>query len=85
LRGSRTRDEAIQNRAPAIVQLMENFTGTSKEDIERTIPYVDPKDGIDASSIDTQIAWYKSRSLIKSDIKAADIIDTRYAILIPTP
>lgn len=28
---------------------------------------------------------YKSQNLIKSDIKAADIIDTRYAILIPTP
>jgi len=71
--------------APAMLKLMEDFTGTSKGEIERTIPYVDPKGAIDATSIDTQIAWYKSQNLIKSDVKASDIIDTRYAILLPTP
>ncbi|HEX4194614.1 MAG TPA: ABC transporter substrate-binding protein [Stellaceae bacterium] len=71
--------------APAMVKLMEDFTGTSSDEIERTIPYVAPEGAIDAHSIDTQIAWYKSQNLIKSDIKAADIIDTRYAILLPTP
>jgi len=68
-----------------MVALMEDFTGTSKEEIERTIPYVDPNGGIAPDSIDTQIAWYKSQNLIESDVKAADIIDTRYAILIPNP
>ena len=71
--------------APAMLKLMEDFTGTSKEEIERTIPYVDPKRGVASDSIDTQITWYKSQDLIKNDIKAADIIDTRYAILIPNP
>jgi NitT/TauT family transport system substrate-binding protein len=71
--------------APAMIKLMEDFTGSSKAEIERTIPYVAPEGAIDAHSIDTQIAWYKSQNLIKSDIKAADIIDTRYAILLPSP
>ncbi len=44
-----------------------------------------PAGAIDANSIDTQIAWYKSQNPIKSDIKSADIIDARYAILIPNP
>jgi NitT/TauT family transport system substrate-binding protein len=67
--------------APAMLKMMQEFTGTSKEEIERTIPYVDPEGRIDASSIDTQIAWYRSQTLIKSDIKSADIVDTRYALL----
>jgi hypothetical protein len=71
--------------APAMLKLTEDFTGSSKEEIERTIPYVDPKGGIAPDSIDSQITWYKSQNLIKSDIKAADIIDTHYAILIPNP
>jgi NitT/TauT family transport system substrate-binding protein len=67
--------------APAMLKMMQEFTGTSKEEIERTIPYVDPEGRIDSSSIDTQIAWYRSQNLIKSDIKSADIVDTRYALL----
>jgi NitT/TauT family transport system substrate-binding protein len=80
-----TADEKRQDSAtaPAMVKLMEDFTGTSKEEIERTIPYVAPEGAIDAGSIDTQIAWYRSQNLIKSDVKAADIIDTRYALLLP--
>jgi NitT/TauT family transport system substrate-binding protein len=69
--------------APAMLKLMEAFTSTSEEEIERTIPYVDPQGGIAPDSIDTQIAWYRSQNLIKSDIKAADIIDTHYALLTP--
>jgi NitT/TauT family transport system substrate-binding protein len=67
--------------APAMLKMMQEFTGISKEEIERTIPYVDPEGRIDSSSIDTQIAWYRSQNLIKSDIKSADIVDTRYALL----
>ncbi|HEY1505839.1 MAG TPA: ABC transporter substrate-binding protein [Stellaceae bacterium] len=69
--------------APAMLKLMEDFTGTSQAEIERTMPYMAPDGAIDAGSIDTQIAWYKSQNLIKSDVKAADIIDIRYATLIP--
>ena len=71
--------------APAMLELMEKFTGTSEDEIERTIPFVDPEGRIDAHSIDTQIAWYKSQNLIKSDVKAADIIDTHYATLVSHP
>ena len=39
-----------------MVALMEDFTGTSKEEIERTIPYVDPNGGIAPDSIDTRYA-----------------------------
>jgi hypothetical protein len=49
------------------------------------MPYMAAGGAIDAHSIDMQIAWYKSQNLIKSDVKAADIIDTRYATLTPHP
>lgn len=70
---------------PAMLKLMEDFTGTAPAEIERTIPYTDPDGRIDESSIATQIDWYKSQNLVKVDIKAGDIIDTRYAQLIPHP
>ena len=71
--------------APAMLTLMQQFTGSSKEEIERTIPYVDPEGRIEPHSIDTQIAWYKSQNLVKADIKSSDIVDTRYAVLKPRP
>jgi NitT/TauT family transport system substrate-binding protein len=69
--------------APALLKLMGDFTAIPQDEIRRTLPYMAPGAGIDTTSIDTQIAWYKSQNLIKSDVKAADIIDTRYATLIP--
>jgi NitT/TauT family transport system substrate-binding protein len=70
--------------APAVLKLMEDFTGTSQEEIERTMPYMTEQGAIDTKSIGAQIAWYKSQNLIKTDVKTADIIDMRYALILPT-
>jgi NitT/TauT family transport system substrate-binding protein len=66
--------------APAMLALMSNFTGVAPEEIERAIPYIDPDGRIDAASVAGQIAWYKSQNLLKGDIKAEDLIDSRYAL-----
>ncbi len=59
-------DDKRQNgpTAPAMLKLMEDFTGTSQAEIERTMPYMAAEGRIDTSSIDTQIAWYR---IAKSD------------------
>jgi NitT/TauT family transport system substrate-binding protein len=71
--------------APAIIKLMEDFTGASEAEIERTIPFLDPDGRVDVASISAQLAWYKSQNLVKGDIKAEDIVDTRYAVVMPPP
>jgi NitT/TauT family transport system substrate-binding protein len=70
--------------APTILAIMANFTGLAPQEIDDTIPYLEPEGRIDASSIASQIAWYKAQNLLKADVKAEDIIDRRYAALTPS-
>jgi len=72
-----------QAGAPAMLDLMTQFTGASKDDIEKATPYVDPQGRIDIAEIKSQIAWYTSQGLIKSKVDADTLIDKRYAIPLP--
>jgi NitT/TauT family transport system substrate-binding protein len=71
--------------APAILDIMAKFTGAPAAQIAKTIAYVEPEGRIDKNSIIDQIAWYKSQNLLKANVTAEDIIDMRYATLIPHP
>jgi NitT/TauT family transport system substrate-binding protein len=71
--------------APTVIKEMEAFTGADAEEIERTIPFLDPDGRVDVASISAQLEWYKSQNLMKGQLKAEDIVDTRYAILLPHP
>jgi NitT/TauT family transport system substrate-binding protein len=71
--------------APAMIKEMEAFTGAAAEEIERTIPFLDPDGRVDVASIAAQLDWYKSQNLVKGTIKAEDIVDARYAIIMPPP
>jgi NitT/TauT family transport system substrate-binding protein len=66
--------------APEILALMSRFTGVAPDDIARAIPYVDAEGRIDATSVARQIAWYKSQNLLKGEINAQELIDSRYAL-----
>lgn len=66
--------------APAMLQLMADFTGVPVAQIAGAIPYMDPEGRIDAANVARQIAWYKSQNLLKGDIKAEELIDSRYAL-----
>ncbi len=66
--------------APAILAIMSRFTGVPEADIARVIPYIDPEGRIDVDSVARQIAWYKSQNLLKGDINAEELIDSRYAL-----
>jgi NitT/TauT family transport system substrate-binding protein len=71
--------------APAILDIMSKFTGAPAATIAKTIAYVEPQGRIDKNSIIDQIAWYKSQNLLKANVAADDIIDMRYATLVPHP
>jgi NitT/TauT family transport system substrate-binding protein len=69
--------------APAILDIMAKFTGAPAAVISKTIAYVEPQGRIDKDSIVDQIAWYKSQNLLKANVTADEIIDMRYATLMP--
>lgn len=69
--------------APAVLDIMAKFIGVPAEQIAKTIAYVEPEGRIDKASIVDQIAWYKSQNLLKANVTAAEIIDMRYATLMP--
>lgn len=69
--------------APAIMAILAKFTGTTPEDIDRATPYIDGQGRIDTADIERQIAWYQSQNLLKGEVKADALIDSRYAIALP--
>ena len=72
-----------QASAPAMLALLGKFTGLAVDAIDKATPYVDPQGRIDIKDIRSQIAWYTSQGLIKGEVKADDIIDSRYAVALP--
>lgn len=69
--------------APAIMAILAKFADTTPEDIERATPYVDGQGRLDAADVARQIAWYKSQNLLKGEVKVEELIDSRYAIVMP--
>jgi NitT/TauT family transport system substrate-binding protein len=69
--------------AKDVLKLVSDFTGIAPEELAKAVPYVDPDGRMDAVDIARQIAWYKSQNLLKGEVKAEDLIDQRYAILMP--
>ncbi len=69
--------------APAIMAILAKFTGTTPADIDRATPYIDRQGRLDAADVARQIAWYKSQNLLKGEVKAEELIDSRYAIALP--
>src|SRR5579875_487412 len=65
--------------APETLAIMSKFTGVAPAEIEKAIPYVDPEGRIDATSVADQIAWYKSQGLLKGNVDAYTLLDSRYA------
>ena len=66
--------------APAMLTLLSNFTGVSTEDLDRATPYLDAQGRLDSTDIGRQITWYASQGLMKGEVKADQLIDSRYAI-----
>jgi NitT/TauT family transport system substrate-binding protein len=66
--------------APDVMAIMAKFTGVSPQALARAIPYVDGQGRISTADIARQIAWYRAQGLLRGDVKAEDLIDSRYAL-----
>ena len=77
-----TPDEKRQDgpTAPAMLKLLSGFTGAPVAAIDKATPYVDGQGRVSIGDVARQIAWYKSQHLLKGDIDAKQLIDSRYAL-----
>jgi len=71
------------NAGPAAVEtlrILANYTGQPIELLKLGVPHIDGDARVDVKNIADQIAWYKSHGMVKPEVDAAKIIDTRYVI-----
>jgi NitT/TauT family transport system substrate-binding protein len=66
-----------------MLELLAKFTGLSPETIDKATPYVDAEGRVDVKDIKSQIAWYTAQGQVRGEVKAEELIDSRYAIPLP--
>lgn len=69
--------------APAMLKLLSDFTGVPEKAIDAATPFIDRDARVNVADVAHQIAWYKSQNLLKGEVKAEDLVDTRYATTTP--
>ena len=69
--------------ALAVLKIMSDFAGVPEKEIDAATPYVDRDARVNVGDVAHQIAWYSSQNLLKSKVKAEDLVDMRYATTTP--
>jgi NitT/TauT family transport system substrate-binding protein len=69
--------------APAVLAIVAKYIGVAPQALENQMPYVDPQLRIDMTDVRRQIDWYKEQGMVKGDITAEKLVDTRYAVALP--
>jgi NitT/TauT family transport system substrate-binding protein len=68
--------------APEILAIIAKNVHQTPEQVAKAIPYLDPKGALDAKDIDHQLDWFRAQGMLKSPIKAADVIEEKYFIAV---
>jgi NitT/TauT family transport system substrate-binding protein len=69
--------------APAMLKLLSEFAGVPEKAIDEATPFGDRDGRVNVGDVAHQIHWYRSEGLLKSDVKAEELIDSRYATTTP--
>lgn len=72
-----------QATAPAVLTILAKYFQLPIAQIDRNISYSDPEGRLDEKDVIRQIAWFKSRGLVKGNFDNASVIDKRYAVPLP--
>jgi NitT/TauT family transport system substrate-binding protein len=65
---------------PAVLAMIAKFTGLAPEEILGGVAYSGTDGRISADDVDREINWFRSQNLLKGDVSAKALIDTRYAL-----
>ena len=75
-------DNAIKNTSPAkkteIIQIIAKYTNSPEADVQLGLPYIDRSGKLLVSDIQTQIDWYRAHDMLQGDLKASQIVDTKF-------
>ncbi len=91
-KGERSWDEAFvdaggkrqdQASAPEMIAIAAKTLGQPPEVVKLGIPYFDPQSRVSVRDIQRALDWYKAQNMLKTDVDAKGLVDTRYAILAP--
>src|SRR5579864_1539813 len=66
-----------------ISAIIARYTGLSPAQVAASIAFVDPEARLDIRDIRHQVQWFKAQGLIKDNVNADAIIDTRFAVALP--
>jgi NitT/TauT family transport system substrate-binding protein len=69
--------------APAILEILHKYTGQKVEQIAQAIPWVDADARLDVADILHQIDWFRAQGLLRGEVNAAELIDSRYVVALP--
>jgi NitT/TauT family transport system substrate-binding protein len=65
------------------IKIVAKYVKQPEAIVAKGLPYVDPEARLDVKDILHQIAWYKTRGLVKPEVDGAKIIDKRYVKALP--
>jgi NitT/TauT family transport system substrate-binding protein len=68
---------------PDVVAITAKYLQQPESVIRKNLPYFDPQARVAPDDIDALIAWYVEQRMLKTPVKAKDVIDMRYAIAMP--
>jgi NitT/TauT family transport system substrate-binding protein len=68
----------------AMLQILAKYIGQTPEQLKPGISYVDADARLDAKDVQHQIDWYRSQGQMKGELTAATLIDSRYALTLPS-
>jgi NitT/TauT family transport system substrate-binding protein len=67
----------------AMVAILSKYIGLRPEQLKPSLAYVDAEGQLDQHDVQHQIDWYKSQHQVKGKLTAAELIDKRYATILP--
>ena len=68
---------------PEVVAIVAKYLQQPESVIRKNLPYFDPQARVAPDDIDALIGWYVAQHMLKTPVKATDVIDMRYAIAMP--
>jgi NitT/TauT family transport system substrate-binding protein len=66
--------------ASATLEMIAKWLGQPPERVKLGLPYFDRDDRVDMAAVQDQLDWYHSIGAIKTEVKAAAVVDKRYAV-----
>ena len=66
--------------APAALEIIAKAIGETPAQLDKQLPYVDPKLRLDMSDVRRQVAWYREQGMVKGEINVDTLVDKRYAV-----